>query len=273
MRYAIVLDIETTGFKSFESRIYSVHNTAVLERPLRNLKKAPAGYETQPDERRIDVLSDSCEVLSVGYIRIDLEEDRIFDAGILYFYRPEFKIENEAQKIHGLTREFLKQYEDKFQENLNLLESLLINSMIIGKNSEYFDIPVIEGFLQKHRGYYPLYTYVNMQGMKNYDKKKLYIVNESSSYDVQTRFAPLYRALMQKVKGVTLPGNKKGKLTDYIALLDPEGKYTQAVVDEVRGLTSGEFVESAHDAMYDAAMTLVAFRFIWAYEKKCAGNN
>ena len=236
MRNAIVVDIETTGY----------------------LKK---------DEKYIDgeltyVLSDKSEILSVGYIRVDLDTERIFDAGVLYFYKPYFEIENQAQSVHGLQRSFLEQFEDQFDDNLAMLETLLYNTVIIGKNSDAFDVPFLDAFLLKHRGPTPLYSYINLLKMKNYEGGRLVLKNETTAVDVQTSFAPLYRRLMHDVKGVELSSRKKGTLTEYLDLLDPDRVSVNSLVKEVKELTSDEFVASAHDAMYDACATWLVYVFL-----------
>lgn len=86
-------------------------------------------------------------MLSFGYIRHD-EKFNILSADTLYFYKPEFNIENEgALKVHGLTREFLKQYENDFDKNLATVYSIMYMGNIVGKNSKAFDIPFITTFM------------------------------------------------------------------------------------------------------------------------------
>lgn len=266
MKYGVVIDIETTGYKKMKTAVYNAEGKKMTDAEVAAIP---------PEDRYLyvhkDLLDDSAEIISVGYLRVDLDTDRIFDAGVLYFYQPYFQIENDAQKIHKLQRSFLEQYEDQFQSNLALLESMLIDAVIIGKNSDSFDIPFIEEFLKKHRGTMSLYSYINSQKMKNYDKKNLVLTNEATSYDVQTKFAPLYRALMKQVHGVELSERKKGTLTDYIELLDPQRKDVNALLEEVRAITSAEFVASAHDAMYDVIMTYVVFKFLQAVAKRRNG--
>ena len=263
MKYGIVIDIETTGYKRTKTVFYNSDGRKMSEAEMRAIPPEQV-YLYNHEE----ILDDSAEIVSVGYLRVDLDADRIFDAGVLYFYKPYFHIENDAQKIHKLQRSFLEQYEDQFQTNLAILESLLINSIIIGKNCDAFDIPYIEAFLKKHRGGKSLYPYINSQGMKNYDKKKLVLENNTTSYDVQTKFAPLYRGLMRKVHGVELSERKKGTLTEYIELLDPERKDVNTLIEEIKSLTSDEFCASAHDAMYDVAMTYVVFKFLQEVAKR-----
>ena len=236
MRNALVVDIETTGYLDYDTRMID-------------------GYPEQ-------ILSDRSEILSVGYLRVDLDTNKIFDAGVLYFYKPYFQVESQAQKIHGLQRSFLEQYEDQFDDNLAMLEALLYDTEIIGKNSNSFDVPFLDAFLIKHRGKTPLFSYINLLKMKRYDGSRLVLTSSTTTYDVQNTFAPLYRKLMKQFYNVDLSNRKKGTLTDYLNLLDPDRSGVNALVEQVRRLTSAEFVAGAHDAMFDACATWYTYCFL-----------
>ena len=234
MRYGVIVDIETTGYLRKKNRYVYADGSVI---PDEELSKIP--IEQRYMYSSYEVLEDSSEILSVGYAKMDLDTMQVFDAGVLYFYKPYFQVESSAQDVHHLQRSFLQQFEDSFDDNLATLEAMLINAVIIGKNSN-----------------------INTQNMKNYDKKKLILSNEAIPYDVQTKFAPIYRGLMEKVKGVILSDKKKGSLEDYIHLLDEDKRKTLAVVEEFKALTSDQFEVREHDALYDVAMTTVVFRFL-----------
>lgn len=236
MRNALVVDIETTGYLAYENKVINGMTESVL--------------------------ADRSEILSIGYLRVDLDTSTIFDAGVLYFYKPYFEVESNAQNIHKLQRSFLQQFEDQFEDNLCMLESLLYNTVIIGKNSDSFDIPFIDAFLRKHRGTMPLFSYINTLKMKRYDESRLVLTTDTTTYDVQSTFAPLYRQLMLQVRGVELSNRKKGTLTEYLDLLDPNREGVNTLLDRVRSLTTAEFVSSAHDAMFDACATWYVYCFL-----------
>jgi len=119
-----IIDIETTGWLKFE---------------------------TNPTTG-VSTLSDESEILEIGFINIDMQTKKILTHGTLYFYKPYFHVESQAQSVHGLTREFLKQYEGDFNKNMIALNSLIQSGCLIGKNSEKFDIPFIKAFIDKHMG-------------------------------------------------------------------------------------------------------------------------
>lgn len=253
MQYGLVVDIETTS--------YLTKRTKYIDDNGREIPKSliPAGSEYL--YRQEEVLADHSDILSFGYLRVNLEDNTIFDAGVLYFYKPEFRVESEAQNTHGLKREFLQQFEDQFEENLAMMEALITNAVIIGKNSDRFDIPFISLFLQKHRGNGTLYNFINSLGMKNYDKKKLVLVNETSSYDVEVKFAPIYRGLMKQVHNIELSERKRGSLTDYLDIIDPDRAQVKAVLAEAAQFMRDDYEVKAHDAFYDVAATWYVYKF------------
>lgn len=88
------------------------------------------------------------DILSFGFVRLD-EKYNILQQGTLYFYKPEFKIE-KAQHVHHLTREFLSQFEDEFENNLAMMWAILHDSNVLGKNSKAFDMPFISNFISNY---------------------------------------------------------------------------------------------------------------------------
>ena len=221
--FGIVIDIETTGLPE-----YNIEN----------------GVRTNADH---------CEILSFGYIRTEMSTNRIFDAGILYFYKPYFNIESEAQKVHHLTRDFLKQYEQDFDKNLAKMEMLITNSALIGKNSDSFDIPFITAFLRKHSGFPDIVpTFINS------DKNVMFA--ENVCFDTQQLFAPYYRKIMAQ-RGVELSPRKRGRLEEYI-----EALCVQATVDslyaEISDTVGSSPVATYHDALYDACSTYIVYEVL-----------
>lgn len=163
-----VIDIETTGYLKFMN--------------------LPDGTS---------VLSDESEILEVGFVNVDMNTCRPLSHGTIYFYKPYFNVESDAQRVHGLTREFLQQYEDRFEESLIALNALMQSAIIIGKNSHAFDIPFIENFIKKHGG--PKMDIPNLvfkANMNAYESGKVWYDKELSSLDMQSiykdRFKKLY---------------------------------------------------------------------------------
>lgn len=245
----------------------------------------------------ISTLSDDSEILEVGYINIDMNTYQILTYGVLYFYKPYFYVESQAQETHGLTREFLEKYELDFDKNLIALNSMIQCTCIIGKNSDKFDIPFVKAFVAKHAGdKFDIPSLVFRLKMKAYSGG--YVGYNDTIYpcDVQVifkeKFHDLYYdrytywqmklcdgrltpedeiAYLQKMGHTIdyddlmahppLSNRKVGTLSDYIAII-PDG---QKCVDFVYDSFKKDRITGAHGALYDAVMTYI----VWMY---CAMN-
>lgn len=172
-----VMDIETTGWLKFE---------------------------TNPTTG-VSTLSDDSEILEVGYMNIDMNTKKILTYGTLYFYKPYFRIETEAQRVHGLTRDFLKKYEGDFEKNMIALNSLIQCGCIIGKNSEKFDIPFIKAFIDKHMGRkFNIPNLVALAEMKKYNGGTISYSDTLAALDLQSIYKERYRKLYDKRFGIAL---------------------------------------------------------------------
>ena len=172
-----VIDIETTGWLKFE-----VNPTT-----------------------GVSTLSDDSEILEVGFMNIDMNTKKILNYGTLYFYKPKFRIETQAQEVHGLTRDFLKKYEGDFEKNMIALNSLIQCGCIIGKNSEKFDIPFIKAFIDKHMGRkFNIPTLVAMADMKKYNGGTISYSDTLVALDLQTIYKQRYHKLYDKRFGIAL---------------------------------------------------------------------
>lgn len=224
----LVLDIETTGYLS----ISPVTGT----------------------------LPDANEILEVGYIRIDMDTRQILNCGELYFYKPYFQVESDAQKIHGITRDFLEPYAGEFQRNLVILNSLVQRTCIIGKNSNSFDIPFIKEFLRKHsNGYLDITQQVALSSIKYFGTRTdLFYEVYEFALDMQSIFKDEYHRLHYEKYGTELSGRKRGTLSEYIDVLN-----AQHVVEAIYNDLPKKRITRAHGALYDAVMTYV----VWSWAK------
>lgn len=227
---AVVIDIETTGFS-----------------------------------RKIDpttgYLADGNEILEVGYLRIDTDTRRIISYGSLYFYKPHFPIENQAQSVHHLTREFLEAHEKDFDKNLIILNALIQNTCIIGKNSDEFDIPFIEAFIKKYaRGVLDYRIAVAAAKINYYGTKtKFYYENTMWTQDVQSLFKRTFQDLHYAQTGELV--SRPGTLSDYIDVL---GYWD--IVNKIYSGMKTERAGRAHCALYDVVMTYA----VWCW--LCVNN-
>lgn len=217
------------------------------------------------------------DIIEVAYAFVDTDDMLIHKHGVLYFYKPEFDIESPAQDIHGIQRSFLKQFEDQFEENLIALASLMTNATILGKNSERFDIPFIDRFIEKYKGKsYNVEHITDYAEMKNYDKTgNIFHANDVQSIDLQKLYAPIFRLkqyynklgrLNDLVEGkipraewsaLHFDSRKSGKLFEYVDLTPG----AREMIDSVYGDLAKDRETKEHGALYDVVMTYVMYLY------------
>ena len=222
-----VMDIETTGWLKFET-----------------------------DANNWSQLSDQSEILEVGFLNINMDTRAILTHGTLYFYKPYFNVESDAQKVHGLTRDFLQQYEDQFTTNLIALNSLIQSTCLIGKNSDKFDIPFIKAFIEKHGGEdFDIPALVDKLAMAAYGSGKVRYDDTLYALDMQKIYVDRFKELYYEKYGQKVLPQKKGTLSEYIDVI----KHGQEAVDIVYSNLAKDRVTGAHGALYDAVMTYVVW--------------
>lgn len=176
------------------------------------------------------------EVLEVGYMQVN-HDLKIIRSGNLYFYRPNWVIENDAQEIHGLQRSFLEQYEKDFAGNMVRLYTLFQNSLLVGKNSDNFDVPTLKNFIRRYA-------------------PELGVVGPAGLLDMQKVYTKKFRNWYFDTYHITT--RKMGTLSQLIALLG----YSQDDVLELfkQDLGGCEGREQAHSALYDVYMTYLLLK-------------
>lgn len=106
---------------------------------------------------------ENADVLSFSYALTDGKE--ILAADTLYFWADGIKWNQESYQTHGLSKEFLSQYEDDFDKNLRAMFSVIQDSILVGYNSGYidkfgvlhgFDYQVIKNFLLRNMLDFPI---------------------------------------------------------------------------------------------------------------------
>ncbi len=221
-----VIDIETTGYLQFDTT---------------------SGHSQ---------LSDTSEILEVGFLNINMDTRDILTYGTLYFYKPYFFIESPAQEVHHITRDFISKYEDQFEMNLVALNSLIQSTCLIGKNSDKFDIPFIKAFINKHAGDdFNIPELVRQLDMAAYNGGKVRYEDTLYALDMQTIYKDRFHDLYFDKTGNTLAKTKKGTLEQYIAVIDSG----QEAVDFVYESLNKDRVTGAHGALYDAVMTYIVW--------------
>lgn len=178
------------------------------------------------------------EILEVGYLQVNGRQE-VVRHGVLYFYKEEWEIENEAQRVHGLQREFLRGYAGEFDRNLIVLWTLMQQSVVVGKNSDLFDLPIIAAFFRR---YCP----------------KTVVCRQWRSIDMQKIYTPIYRDWYCKKHGSsTRAYGKLGELMEVIGYSDEQ------VRNEFIALAGGDRAQK-HGALYDAFMTFLLMKNQWA---------
>lgn len=175
----------------------------------------------------------SADILQVSFVTAD-ENGEIHNAGNLYYYQPDFVVETQAVDVHGLTRDLLLKYENDFYKNCAALHAIMQKGYIVGKNSDKFDIPFIQGWLiRRFPGVLP--------------PIKLF-----RQADVQTAMKPHFQNWYYQQNGFET--KKIGTLSEYVSMLGIQDK-----VDETYKKASAYCSEPArqgyHDALYDAVAT------------------
>ena len=90
-----------------------------------------------------------CEIVQFAYAKFD-ENNMLIKAETLYFYHDGMHWDEEVARIsHKLSLDFLKQYKDKFDENIIKMWTVLNGETVIGHNSIDFDGPFAKTWLGK----------------------------------------------------------------------------------------------------------------------------
>lgn len=169
-------------------------------------------------------------ILEVGYIKTN-QNCELLGHGSFYFYKPQFKVESQAQSVHNLTRDFLEEHESDFNISMAKLYTMMYNGLIIGKNNASFDIPFIKSFIRKHSGY-------------------LDDLEIMGYVDLQTYFTEAYQQWYYKTYGVGT--RKKGTLTELVHMIGHKD-------EEMRASFTKLFPDcprtGTHSALYDVYMT------------------
>ena len=177
----------------------------------------------------------SDEMLEFGYMQIDSKYD-IVRHGTLYFYKDGWELNPEAQRVNGITREMLIPHKDEFEGNIVRLYSLMSGGIVIGKNSDSFDIPFITSFLQKYAS-------------------ELRPMCVKATLDLQDVYTKKFQSYYKEKYGVST--RKKGKLEELVVMIGLNDavirrEFTKRFPDERAG---------AHSALYDVFMSYLLLKY------------
>lgn len=85
--------------------------------------------------------------LCVSYITFKTSVMDIVDSGTLFFYKEGIPWSTEAESIHGLSKQFLQQFESEYYENLRKLFKVTYMGNLVGQNIKAYDYVVLDRFL------------------------------------------------------------------------------------------------------------------------------
>lgn len=88
----------------------------------------------------------SDDVVQFSYLRFD-DKNMVYDAGCLYFYYEGMSWSEDAENVHHISQEFLKQYEDDFDKNCIKMWTILSGANVVGHNAKGFDCPFAKTWL------------------------------------------------------------------------------------------------------------------------------
>lgn len=88
------------------------------------------------------------DVIQFAYATFN-DNNLLIAADVLYFYYEGMSWSEEAYNVHQISKSFLKQYEDKFEENIIKMWTVLSGANVIGHNVEKFDCPFATNWLAK----------------------------------------------------------------------------------------------------------------------------
>ena len=191
-----ILDIETTGFK---------HGLSTAE--------------------------DNDDILEVGYIQVD-ENLKMLRHGVFYFYQDDFVLKEDFERVHKLSKEFLEQHREEFNDSIIKLYTLMQEGIVIGKNNIEFDTPFILDFL-KRRG------------------KGLPIINIVNQVDLQDIFTPIFRRWYKERYNENT--RRKGKLGELMEVIDKSMEEVESEYKELFPDVADRC--GAHSALFDTYMT------------------
>lgn len=180
----------------------------------------------------------SADVLQFAYLTFDSYNNPV-DSGSMYFFYEGMHIDPGALAVNKLSYEYLKQYKSEFLDNIIRMFTVMNNNILVGYNSDGFDIPLIRNFLMRNGAPMPI-----LRNMENQDAMKFAL--------------PLYKDASSKYKKLVVVSEKFGFTEDVIL--------TKAA-EWFPGIT----VRGAHDAVYD--VTATALITLYCLEKGAVNLN
>lgn len=89
-----------------------------------------------------------CDIIQFAYVNLD-ENFKPLKAESLYFYKDDMHWSEEAEAVHHISKDFLKQFKDDFEVNVKKLYIILSRGNVVHFNGDGFDIPFCTSWLTR----------------------------------------------------------------------------------------------------------------------------
>ncbi len=93
--------------------------------------------------------SGTCDIVQFAYILFDSNNVPARAESLYFYYDGMHWDQDVADKTHQFSLDFLKQYKDKFRENCIKMFTVLSEAIVIGHNSNKFDVPFVTNWLRR----------------------------------------------------------------------------------------------------------------------------
>ena len=154
-----------------------------------------------------------CDVLSFSYMLADEDLD-VKKAETFYFWKEGVtQWTEEAYNVNGLSKDFLRQYENQYEDNLKRMYLAMSYADLVGYNSGWYDsngiihgydYPVIKNFLERNNLYAP--SPVSMTDVMKISeqryKRRLKLTTVFEKNSLSEELAKAYSSIYFKEDGV-----------------------------------------------------------------------
>ena len=223
-------------------------------------------------------------ILSAGYVAFDSddihkEDFQFLKAGVLYFWQKGWTA--GPTEVHGLTEEFLSQYEEDYEKNCIELQTLLYGAHVVYYAPGNFDYHFYEGFAKRHN-FKPVAAYCGKiakqpgSGMSNWGaltNDDIWTPTGSAWYEISKPLRECVSNWLSQNGRMDIATKRSFKLSEtYYAMSGNNpapmdmAKQLAEHACQVNVLNVQEVTQSAHQALYDVCMT-AAIYLIWLFQQ------
>jgi DNA polymerase III epsilon subunit-like protein len=89
------------------------------------------------------------DIIQMAYLKLN-ENMQMTDSGCMYYYKEGMRWSAEAEAVHKIPQDYLRQYAAEFDGNVRRMFVLLNRANIVGHNVRKFDYPFCRSFLERN---------------------------------------------------------------------------------------------------------------------------